>query len=260
VNEKNSAYRLNDFKQSIQFLPSLQLGYNEIIHVDNASIEDVHKLCDASGCFKKNFRYTTNFVDVSLFYTTLWRAKSVGADYIGFLYDDSIVFDNKGVLNCIEFLDANPDVACLRIARYDINQSKLFDTKYTPKIENPDSVRHFNSQTGAPLIWSDPISIGFHTFYKNNWHYTSRPCIWRVEAFDKMVEGLEQVPILQGFEKHCMERYEYYKMTTGVLNGGLVYTTTVKNSARTNELNTNTENRIRVDLSKLRSEFDKLIF
>lgn len=258
VNDRNSAYRLDDFKQSIAFLPTLRLGENEIIHVDNASTEEVHRLCDQSGVFSKNYRYMTNFVDVALFYTTLWRAKDVGADYVGFLYDDSIVFDHEGVQNCIDFLDANPDVACLRTARYDRMESARFDTKYTSKVDNPDSVRHFNSQTAAPLVWSDPIHVGSRTFYKNNWHYSSRPCIWRVEAFEKMVEGLTSVPILQGFEKHCMERYEQHKMVTGVLNGGLVYTTTVRNSARTNELDTNTENRIRIDLSVLRAEFDKI--
>ncbi len=258
VNDRNSAYRLDDFKQSVAFLPSLRLAGNEIIHVDNASIPEVRRLCDESNAFSKNYRYTTNFFDVALFYTTLWRAKSIGADYIGFLYDDSIVFDHDGILSCIDFLDANTDVDCLRVARYDISQKELFDTQYTPKADNPDSVRHFNSQTGASLVWSDPIHVGFRTFYKNNWHYSSRPCIWRVESFDKIVKGLTLVPILQGFEKHSMERYEQHKMVTAVMNGGLVYTTNVKNSARTNELDTHTENRIRVDLSTLRSEFDRL--
>lgn len=257
VNERNSAYRLDDFKQSIASLPSLALGTNEIVHVDNASLEEVHRLCDDSNAFNKCFRYSTNFVDVALFYTTLWRAKSVGADYVGFLYDDSIVADKDGVSACVDFLDANPEVACLRVAKYK-HGDRSFDTKHTSKADNPDSVRHFNSQTGVPLVWSEPSSVGGRTFYKNNWHYSSRPCIWRVTAFERMVEGLTSVPILQGFEKHCMERYEHHKMVTGVLDGGLVYTTTVKNSARTNELDTNTENRMRIDLSKLRSEFERL--
>ena len=258
VNEKNAAYRLEDFKQSIRSLPSLLLDGNEIVHVDNASTEEVHRLCDASGCFKRSYRYATNYVDVALFYTALWRAKSVGSDYVGFLYDDSIVADRHAIPACVLFLDENPDVACLRVARYERANSHLYDTNHTSKVENPDSVRHFNSQTHATLTWSDPIKVGGQTFYKNNWHYTSRPCVWRVESFERMVDGLTSVPILQGFEKHCMERYEQHRMVTGVLDGGLVYTTTVKNSARTNELDTNTENRMRVDLAQLRSDFDKL--
>jgi len=258
VNEKNVTYRGEDFKTSIENLPRLDLGENEIVHVDNASMNFVRESCNASGIFSKKFWYSANYVDVALFYTALWRAKSIGADYVGFLYDDSIVFDRSAIPACVEFLDKNPDVSCLRVARYDRVNSAFFDTQHTSKDRNPDSVRHFNSQTHAPLVWSDPIIVDGRTFYKNNWHYSSRPCIWRIEAFDKMVEGLTSVPILQGFEKHCMERYEQHKMVTGVLDGGLVYTTTVKNSARTNELDTHTENRMRVDLTALRSEFDRL--
>ncbi len=257
VNERNSRYRLDDFKQSIASLPSLVLGSNEIVHVDNASTYEVNDRCNNCGIFSKYFHYSTNFVDVALFYTALWRAKSVGADYVGFLYDDSIVADKDAIPACVDFLDANPEVACLRVAKYE-RGDRAYDTQYTSKANNPDSVRHFNSQTHVPLVWSDPLSVGGRTFYKNNWHYSSRPCIWRVTSFEHMVEGLTSVPILQGFEKHCMERYEHHKMVTGVLDGGLVYTTTVKNSARTNELDTNTENRMRVDLSQLRAEFDRL--
>lgn len=258
INEKNYQYRFTDFQQSIKSLKTIDFDQCELIQVDNASCTDVDIYCADSNLFNKRFCYKNNFYDISLFYTTMWHAKNKNSKYIGFLYDDSIAYDaGTAIKDSIQFMDENSDVSCLRIARYEHND-KLFDVQFTPKLVNPDSVRHFNSETNAKLEWKEQTYVGNHKFYKCNWHYTSRPCIWKLEAFENLIKDVYSIPVLQQFEKYCMTQYENQKIITGVLNGGLVKTTTVKNSARTNELNSSKEANIRVELNELKSQFESL--
>jgi hypothetical protein len=247
---------MQDFLLSLPTIPSLATERSQILHVDNASSTDVLSLCDAVGVSTNRVRYNKNLFDISLFYSTLWHAESVNADYIGFIYDDSIIFDGEKLYDCLEFMDYHKDISCLRISKYDRKLSHLYDTAHTSKEQNPDSIRHYNNVTNEPLEWSEPTLINESIFYKNNWHYTSRPCIWRLADYQNLVNDLKLIPILQGFETHCMLKYHELQFKTGVLDSGMVMTTSTKNSARTRELDPKLENGIRIPLEELRNQYE----
>ena len=89
-------------------------------------------------------------------------------------------------------MDSNLDVHCLRIPLYDFNNKAEFDPDFTPKSINPDAVRHFNTVTNKRVEWSGPTIIGGKTFYHNNWHYTSRPTLWRTDVLMSLFEGVDE--------------------------------------------------------------------
>lgn len=254
VNHKNYAYRLEDFKFSLDSFLKIQNKNCEFLSVDNLSLDEV------KGSFPANwlkFHYSKNFFDIALFYTTVWYANKNKIPYVLFSYDDFIVENQEGLNDVITFMDENPDVHCTRVTAYDFENSFKYDSSKTPKQINPDAIRHFNDVTNEVLRWSEKISIGNSNFYKNNWHYTSRPCVWRTDVFLNALEnsGLENIPILQGFEGWAKTYFNKIGLVTGVMDGGIMRTTDVRRSARTNELQLDREMNIRISREELRQAF-----
>ena len=105
------------------------------------------------------------------------------------------MYDNA-INDVIEFLEQHQDVSCVRLPSYDFKNKSKYDSDITPKSINPDSIRHYNSITGKSLIWEGPFQFGEHSFYKNNWHYTSRPCVWRRSFFEKVIEQNKKLKII----------------------------------------------------------------
>lgn len=260
VTETNKDNRLNDFKESLNSLSLLKSDQIEFISIDNSSIDEVKNILASSSKFSRCFHYENNHYDIALFYTTMWYANVINADYICFLYDDFIAYDDA-LDDTIKFMDQNPDVSCVRVPFYDYDNKHLFDSEITPKSKNPDSVRHYNFITQSPLTWEGPFKIGNHTFYKNNWHYTSRPTIWRKDFFDSVLktQGFEETRILQGFEDWAQKTFEIHRIKTAVLNNGMVKTTPVSRSARGLELPPQEEKKIKISLQKLTDEYQSIL-
>jgi len=258
VNEKNKNQRLNDFYDSINSLSKIKNDSIEFISIDNSSISEVKNKLKESGVFSNCFHYDNNHYDVALFYTTLWYAKEKNIDYICFLYDDSIVIDDA-FEDTLNFMEKNEEISCTRISYYDFENKDYFNSEITPKSKNPDSIRHYNFVTGEKLNWEGPFLVGEHCFYKNNWHYTSRPTIWKREVFEKVLNTQGNTSrILQGFEDWAQPAFEKEKIKIGVLNHGIAKTTPVLRSARGLELKINQEYSTTISISILKKEFDKL--
>jgi len=256
INDANGERRLEDFKHSLKSISLLKNDKVEFVSVDNNSLNEVKRVLLENDIFSKHFHYKQNYFDVALFYTTVWYAAQISADYACFLYDDFIAYDDA-FEDIIEFMDANPDVSCTRIPAYDFDNKKLFDPEFTPKSINPDSIRHKNNVTNKDLIWQGPFDVNQHRFYKNNWHYTSRPTIWKTSFLNKVLESQGQTStVLQGFEGWAGQAFEKENLVVGILDKGMVKTTPVVNSARGLEIAPSKETTIRIDLEELRSSYN----
>lgn len=256
VNHKNYQYRLQDFSLSLASFSAIQNQQYDFLSVDNLSLEEVKSAIPSTW---KKFHYMGNLYDVALFYTTTWYAKVNNIPYVLFAYDDFIVENAEGLNDVVTFMDQNPDVHCTRVTAYDFENNFKYDSAKTPKQSNPDAVRHFNDVTNQPLKWSEKIRVGNTDFYKNNWHYTSRPCVWRTDVFLNAIENsaLENIPILQGFEGWAKGYFNNLGLVTGVMDGGVMKTTDVRRSARTNELQLDREMSVRIARKELRAAFEE---
>lgn len=258
ITEKNYSYRQNDFETSLKTFEQISdYDYLDVLSIDNASLEFVRNSIPPTW---KKFHYGKNLYDISLFFTTVWYAKENNIPYVAFTYDDFILEDPKGFQDVIQFMDENPEVHCTRITAYDFANNFKYDSSRTAKQSNPDAVRHFNDVTNEALRWSDRIDVNSSSFYKNNWHYTSRPCVWRTDVFFKAIEdaSLQNVPVLQAFEGWAKGYFQKFGLVTGVMDIGLMRTTDVRRSARTNELNLDKEMSLRIPREDLRQEFRRM--
>lgn len=256
INDKNKQQRLFDFYDSLNSLSALKNDQIEFISIDNSSLEEVRNNLKNSSIFSNCFHYEMNHYDVALFYTTMWYAKDKNVDYICFLYDDSIIFDDA-FNDVISFMDHHKDVNCVRIPYYDYQNQSYFNSEITPKLINPDSIRHFNFVTNKKLDWEGPFNIGEHHFYKNNWHYTSRPIIWRRDFFESILNAQGNISrILQGFEDWAQPAFEKAGLKTGVLDKGMVKTTPVARSARGLELKSRQEYTMSISVLDLRKDYE----
>jgi hypothetical protein len=252
ITENNKNFRLKHYQNSIKSFLSLIENFN-CISVDNNSIREVKndlKFYD----FKSFFHSLKNFYDIFLFYMTYWEALKHNHDYVLFSYDDFICNEKSTemLLATTEFMDKNIDVGCCRVAAYSLTNKNNYDCNIVSKNINPDSVRHFNTATNCNLEWFSEENVNGYLFSKTNWHYTSRPTCWRMNVLKKiMFDELENVPILQGFEKLMAQRFAKTNYLVGVLDVGMMYTTSVSDSARTNELSTNKEMSIHIDINEM---------
>lgn len=259
ITEKNRKNRLSDFLESLESLKNLKSNRVDLITIDNNSIEEVRSVLRSSEIFNKFFHYEKNHYDISLFYTSAWYALNTSAEYVCFMYDDFIVYDNA-IEDVLDFMDSHPEVTCTRITEYDFNNKKKYDSDTTPKYVNPDAIRHYNTVTEQKLTWQGPFTHGNHEFYINNWHYTSRPIVWRVTSFLHVLQQHEEhVNVLQGFEKWAMPAFNEAGIVTGVLDKGMVRTTPVSKSARVLEFSLETEKSIKIPLADLKSDYEMCI-
>ena len=259
VTQKNKDNRLLDFYNSLESLKTFKSDQIEFISIDNSSIDEVKNKLKSSDRFSEFFHYKRNHFDVALFYTTAWYARDNNIDYMCFLYDDFIAYDDA-FDEVISFMDQNQDVSCVRIPAYDFNQNHLYDADKTPKSINPDSIRHYNSVTNKKLKWEGPFEVGNSTFYKNNWHYTSRPIVWRTSLFNKIIELQGNTSkVLQGFEAWAAPAFEKEKIKTGVLDKGMVKTTPVDHSARGLEIQSNVESVIQISVNDIRIDYQDIL-
>ncbi len=224
VNEENSSRRLSVFEGTFPTLEMLRNQPCDILSVDNNSIDEVKGTLAESGLFRYNLHFSQNFYDTAVIYCSALLAKERGYPYVMYMYDDFHVYDNSFVKDCLEFMDSNEHVHCLRIPLYDFDNKEKFDPEFTPKSINPDAVRHFNTITNRRIKWSEPIEAGTKTFYYNNWHYTSRPTLWRTEVLMSLFDGVDEIPILNMFERHATHKLNELPLVTGVMDKGAMHT------------------------------------
>ena len=182
ITHKNKSLRLEDFKKSIASLSILNRDRKYVknfVSIDNASCQEARDELE-KYVWDEQFHYNKNFYDIALFYTTLWYAEICKAPYIAWLYDDFIIL-NDAFDDCIDFLEENSEVHCVRLPIYDYHNKQKYDKKFsTYQNVNPDAIRHYNSYDSSQLVWQGPIEAGNNKFYTNNWHYTSRPTMGQV--------------------------------------------------------------------------------
>lgn len=261
VNEKNKHIRLDDLRKSVASLSKLsRYGRRQkrFVSVDNMSCPEARQELKRFP-WDAELHYDTNFYDVAVFYSTLWCAEMCGAPYFAWMYDDFIVYDDA-LDDCLDFLDANPDISCVRLPVYDYHDQKPFNTQFTTKNVNPDAVRHYNTATNSELSWEAHGTVGNHVFYSNNWHYTSRPTLFRTDFFRKVIDQQQDITrILQGFEMWAIHSFQNAGMKVGVLQGGMMKTTPIDRSARYLALTPSQEMAASTDVKALRGEFDRIL-
>ena len=226
LTEDNKSRRSHNFFRSLESIALLENQACRVVAINNNCSEDVAKIIDAQKGIDETIAFKSNLWDVSVIYSCAKLAKERGHDYCCYMYDDFVVYDANFISDCVDFMDENSDVGCLRIPYYSYENRNSFDSEITPKSVNPDSVRHFshNHVLRSPLIWEGPYKIKGHVFYKNNWHYSSRPAIWKTDLLLSFFEGESHVPVMQPFEKYACKKFYETGLKTGVLDNGAMHT------------------------------------
>ena len=226
LNDSNQHRRINNFEKSVTSLSLLQEQPCDVIAVMNDCNMRAHEMIAAQTGIDEIVTFKENMWDICVIYVCAKLAKQRGYEYCCYTYDDFVIFDKDFVGASLSFMKNNDDVGCLRIPYYEYNKMHIFDSEITPKSINPDAVRHYsnNHVQKAPLFWEGPFAEGNQVFYKNNWHYTSRPCIWKTEVLLSFFENVDEVPVTQPFEKYAAIKFHETKLKTGVLDKGAMYT------------------------------------
>ncbi len=258
VNENNKNRRLDLFKNSLKNLSGMK-GLCHLASFDNNSIPEVKNLLIDFG-FDLNFQFDKNFYDLAVLYGTYYVSKKLGCDYMIYSYDDISYMQNDFLKDSIKFLDKNKDVDCVRICSYE-RENETFRAEKFGKTANPDAINHWAShKNNAKLTWEDSQKINNNVFHINDWHYTSRSCMFRVNSFEKYVVDLEELPVLNFFEGHVYQNNREFGIKTGILEGGAFKTIaqhSVENSERLN-LGNNFLRNIKIKPKDIEENIDKL--
>ncbi len=224
LNDSNKHRRGSNFYKSLRSMSLLANQDCTVVAINNTCSVEVEEQVAAQSGIDETISLDHNLWDVSVIYASAKLSQIRGLDYCCYMYDDFVVYHDNFIADCIEFMDTHSDVACLRIPNYSFDDKEKFDSNVTPKSVNPDALRHYNTVTNRGLSWEGPFKIGGNVFYKNNWHYTSRPTIWRSNLLLSFFDDLESVPVMQDFERLGCEKLYSSGLKTGVLDGGSMHT------------------------------------
>ena len=236
INESNMTRRYKNFQQSLASLNLIKNQDCDTVSFDNNSCQSIK---DELVKFKFNYycHFNSNYYDLSVLYGTYYLARKLKYDYMLYAYDDIMLFNNDFIKDSVLFLDKNIDVDCVRVCEYRRND-KNFNTRHVIKQKNPDAINHWAShKNNSPLSWEMSQQFGKNTFHINDWHYTSRSTIFRVNSFEKMITGYDRLPVLNFFEGHAYSYNKAHGIKTGILEGGAFRTLakhTHENSERLN--------------------------
>jgi hypothetical protein len=197
-----------------------------------------------------------NYYDIAVHFCTLWWAIERGAEYMVWLYDDFVVYDETFISDCESFMDANPDVKCIRIPEYKYNA--FYDTRCVSKVINPEAVWHKDAAGMVELQHTNAGKHGTHEFYRSNWRPNSRPMLWRTSAFNACVAGIDRSPVMQPFERHLNSWADttYDSYVSGYIDGGVCKTFPWNTSCRTLTDSAKWENVV-VDVSEMKGAFSR---
>tara|TARA_E500000318_G_C3558928_1_gene212447 strand:+ start:1287 stop:2120 length:834 start_codon:yes stop_codon:yes gene_type:complete len=225
LNEENENRRMPFVMDSIKSLSILNKQDCDLVVFDNNSIPSVKKYFKENVKTKNFFSFCENYYDVPVLFLTAYHAKINGYDYCAYTYDDFIVYSDTFISSCIDFMDSHLDVNCLRLGAYNFSDKDFYDKAKTSLNVNPDAVRHYNDESRQSLIWEGPFEFENDIFYKTNWHYTSRPSLWRTDDLLSAFEELDNIPTLREFERFSYGHFkESLGFKVGVLDGGAMRT------------------------------------
>ena len=148
LNEDNRERKFDRFKRSIESMSLIAAQPCDLIIINNGGMSDVGNVVRGlvSGdhkCVDLN----KNFYDVAIHFCTMLHALKHENEFMVYLYDDFVVYDDSFLVDCEAFMDAHPSVSCMRLPQYVFNDPK-FNTRHTPKIINPEAVRHEDGAGG----------------------------------------------------------------------------------------------------------------
>jgi hypothetical protein len=224
LNDENKGRRGHNFYKSLESMSLLNQQPCKVIAIKNNCSKTTEMEIDNQAGIDYGVSFNKNFWDISVIYSCAKLAKDNNLDYCCYMYDDFVVYNDHFVNDSISFMDQHKDVACLRIPQYNFQNMDRFDTRITSKSKNPDAIRHYNTVTNQNLNWEGPYNVGHNVFYKNNWHYTSRPTVWRTDILMSFFENMNEVPVMQFFEEHAANIFAKTGLKTAVLDGGAMYT------------------------------------
>lgn len=199
-----------------------------------------------------------NFFDISVHMCSYWRAVETGASYFAYTYDDFVFYDSYWPRDAVRFMDTYNNVACLRLPKY-VYGDGFYNANVTSKHRNPEAVRHEDGAGGHPLemieVDNQQEMFGTHEFYFSNWRPNSRPMLWRVDSFSKIIDGLDKLPVMQSFEALMYAHADAMDVnwTSGFINGGVCHTFPVETSERT-QVNNHYRDVV-IDISELRAAY-----
>ena len=224
LTEKNKNRRSENFYKSLSSLSLLEDQPCRVVAIKNNCTKEAEEKIESQPGIDHTINLEKNLWDVAVIYASAKIAKEYNMKYCIYMYDDFVVYDNDFVAACVKFMEAHSDTACLRIPIYDYQNQHRFDPSKTPKSVNPDAVRHYNTQTRKNLEWEGPFDHLNKTFYKCNWHYTSRPTLWRTDILLSFFENYEHVPVMQTFESHGCKLLAETGLKVGILDKGSMHT------------------------------------
>jgi len=202
---------------------------------DNGSSEDVKDYLKGLGFF--NFQYFSeeNLYDVPVLRAISETAKTLNAKYICHVEDDLELMKPDCLLSLKKFLDENEDVGGVRLLKFDYyNQEKYDKRRSGPGVDRSNFMSLRNIIDNSSLVWSDPIKVDEHTFFKVNWHWYNFPIFAKSEVFEKVVVKGDVEP-LQAQEGIMAKNFNDLNLKLSILNGGVfnhLGTFNAKGSAR----------------------------
>ena len=235
VNNENNDRREVIFNTTLESLKKLKKNDKSLsfLAIDNNSNQSTVSKLKNSEIFDYSIYLSKNYYDMSLLYYTAKVAIEKNIKYILYSYDDFEFYDFNFGSACINFLENNLDVASIRMPICDIDNMHLYNADITSKRINPDATRHYNQPArnqldDYSLNIEGPFTHEDKDFYKANWHYTSRPTLWRTECFAKIFEDIpsDKMPVMQAFEGFAMKYFYKQGMKSSFINMGVSKTFT----------------------------------
>ena len=207
INSANRDRRYGIFEKTFDSFSKLKDDKSIVLmSIDNNSDKDIRQKLKNANIFDYTLHLDDNFIDISLLYYTAKLADQLNIEYMFYSYDDFLFYDHDFAKDCISFMQDNREVHSMRMPIYDIEKPDQFDSFKTDKMINPDAIRHYNQPArkmnhNSKLIFEGPLPVGHREFYITNWHYTSRPTLWRTSFFKKVFDDIgDKIPVMQNFE------------------------------------------------------------
>ena len=214
--------RYKRLKESVLSMSALKNSKNYMFLWDNGSSNDVKQFLSERSFFDDIFFSDKNLMDNGPITLLNMKAKELGAEFVTFLCDDSLVYDEKAIPHCFDFLRSNNDVGYVRVLKYEIDKWFNYDKIHkNPQTDIANAQRHYNNISGEPLSWEGVWSLGGYNFYKNNWHWTEFPNVCKANVLDKIIPKEDCGP-MQVLEGTMMKNYHQLGLKTGVLDMGAI--------------------------------------
>jgi len=236
VTDGNRTLREDLFNECFPSFERIKLENKDLdlslVAVDNMSVNSVRERTNKSNILDLFYLLDKNMFDTALFCAGLDAAEISGAEYALFTYDDFLVHRPSALSDVIQFMKSS-GADCCRITDYDVSDSRRFNSDITPKSVNPDAIRHLNTATGQKVEHTFFGKFGQSEFYFTNWHYTSRPCVWKISKLREVMSKTDNLKVLQGFEGFMVKACQDSGVLFATLDKGMMRTFSVQLSART---------------------------